>query len=65
MAVPLPNIRLKLAGVLVLKEAVVSSPGGHELSFNYTALGGRVARRVKRDPLGAHNDECEHSLSPQ
>ncbi len=28
----LPNKRLKLAGALVLKEAVVSCPGGHGIS---------------------------------
>ncbi len=34
---PLPNKRLKLAGALVLKEAVVSRPGGHGRSFNCLA----------------------------
>jgi len=31
---PPPNMRLKLAGALVLKEAVVSCPCRHELSSN-------------------------------
>jgi hypothetical protein len=35
-----PNKRLKLAGALVLKEAVVSCPGGHQLSFNTLAPAG-------------------------
>ena len=32
-----PNKRLKLAGALVLKEAVESCPGGHGLSSNTLA----------------------------
>jgi len=35
-----PNKRLKLAGALVLKEAIVSCPGGHRRSFNSLALAG-------------------------
>ncbi len=42
----LPNKRLKLAGALVLKEAVVSCPGGHGLSSTSTCAGGRVARSL-------------------
>ena len=41
-----PNKRLKLAGALVLMEPIVSCPGGHELSFNNAARGGRVARSL-------------------
>jgi len=41
---PLPNMRLKLTGALVLKEAVVSCPGGHGLSSNTLApVGGSPA----------------------
>ena len=39
-----PNKRLKLAGALVLKEVVVSCPGGHGMSLHYSCAGGRVAR---------------------
>jgi len=35
-----PNMRLKLAGALVLKEAVGSCPGGHGLSSNGLAPAG-------------------------
>ena len=42
----LPNMRLKLSGALVLKEAIASCAGGHGLSFNSTARGGRVARSL-------------------
>ena len=50
MALP-PNKRLKLAGAFVLKEAVVSCPGGHGLSSTTLA---RAASRpqLKREPLG-------------
>ncbi len=41
-----PNKRLKLAGALVLKEAVVSCPDGHGLSSNTVAPGKRVARSL-------------------
>jgi len=41
----LPNKRLKLAGALVLKEAVVSCPGGHGLSSTTVAPAG-VARSL-------------------
>ncbi len=41
-----PNKRLKLPGALVLKEAVLSCPDGHELSFNDTAPCGRVTRSL-------------------
>ena len=33
----LPNKRLKLAGGIVLMEAIVSCPGEHDLSFNSLA----------------------------
>ena len=39
-----PNMRLKLAGALVLKEAVGSYPGGHETFVHYSCADGRVAR---------------------
>ncbi len=42
----LPNKRLKLAGALVLKEAVVSCPGGHGTFVNCSCAGGRVARSL-------------------
>jgi len=41
-----PNKRLKLPGALVPKEAVVLCARVHELSFKYTAPGGRVARSL-------------------
>ena len=41
-----PNMRLKLAGVVVLVESECLCGGAHELSFNYTAPGGRVARSL-------------------
>ncbi len=37
---PPPNKRLKLAGALVLKEAVVSRPSGHGLAANCLAPAG-------------------------
>ncbi len=44
-AVPvLPNKRLKLPGGDRSSGSGVLCPGGHELSFNYTARGARVAR---------------------
>ena len=42
----LPNKRLKLAGALVLKEAVVSCPGGHGTFVHYSCAGERVARSL-------------------
>jgi len=42
----LPNKRLKLAGALVLKEAVVSCPSGHGTSSTNSCAGGRVARSL-------------------
>ncbi len=42
----LPNKRLKLTGGDRSNGCGVLCPGGHELSFNYTALGGRVARSL-------------------
>ena len=42
----LPDKRLKLAGALVLMEAVGSCPGGHGLSSIILARGGRVARSL-------------------
>ncbi len=41
-----PNKRLKLAGGDRLKGSGVLCPSGHELSFNYTARNGRVARSL-------------------
>ncbi len=41
-----PNKRLKLAGALVLKEAVGLCPGEHGLSSSSTCAGGRVARSL-------------------
>jgi hypothetical protein len=42
----LPNKRLKLAGGDRSKGTAVLCAGGHELSFNTGALGGRVARSL-------------------
>ena len=42
----LPNKRLKLAGALVLKEAVMSCPGGHGTFVHYSCAGGWVARSL-------------------
>src|SRR5205809_5748694 len=42
----LPNMRLKLAGGDRSKGNGVLCAGAHELSFTYTALGGRVARSL-------------------
>jgi len=42
----LSNKRLKLAGGDRSKGSGVLCAGAHELSFNYTALGGRVARSL-------------------
>ena len=41
-----PNKRLKLAGALVLKEAVMSCPGRHGMFVHYSCAGGRVARSL-------------------
>ncbi len=41
-----PNKRLKLPGADRLKGSGVLCPGGHELSFNDPARGGRVARSL-------------------
>ncbi len=41
-----PNKRLKLAGGDRLKGIGAVCPGGHELSFNYTARGAQVARSL-------------------
>jgi len=43
---PLPNMRLKLSGGDRLKGTGVLCAGAHELPFNYTARGGRVARSL-------------------
>jgi len=43
----LPNKRVKLPGAIVLMEAIGSCPGRHELAFNSTARGGRVARSLR------------------
>ncbi len=40
------NKRLKLTGALVLKEAVVSCPGGHGTFVHYPCASGRVARSL-------------------
>ncbi len=42
----LPNKRLKLTGGDRFKGTGVLCPAGHELSFNDTARGGRVARSL-------------------
>jgi len=42
----LPNKRLKLTGGDRSKGSGVFCPNGHELSFKYAALGGRVARSL-------------------
>jgi len=44
--VRLPNKRLKLAGSDRSSGSGVLCPSGHELSFNYTTPGGRVARSL-------------------
>jgi len=41
-----PNMRLKLPGVSVLMEAECFCAGAHELTFNDTPRGGRVARSL-------------------
>ena len=41
-----PNMRLKLAGAIVLRESKRLCAGAHKLSFNNIALGGRVARSL-------------------
>ena len=43
---PRPNKRLKLAGALVLKEAVVSCPDGHRTSSTSGCADGAVARSL-------------------
>ena len=42
----LPNMRLKLAGALVLKEAVVSCPDGHGTFVHLSFADGAVARSL-------------------
>jgi hypothetical protein len=42
----LPNKRLKLPGGDRFNGSGTLCPGGHELSFNDTARGGRVARSL-------------------
>jgi len=42
----LPNKRLKLAGLSLLKESERLCPGGHVLSFNDTAPCGPAARSL-------------------
>ena len=46
LVAPPPNKRLKLAGARVLKEAVVSCPGGHGTFVHYSCAGERVARSL-------------------
>ena len=41
-----PNKRLKLAGALVLKEAVMSCPRGHATFVHYSCADERVARSL-------------------
>ena len=41
-----PNKRLKLAGALVLKEAVVTYPDGHRTFVHYSCAGKRLARSL-------------------
>ena len=41
-----PNKRLKLAGALVLEEAVESCPSGHGTFVHFPCAGGRVARSL-------------------
>jgi hypothetical protein len=41
-----PNMRLKLAGALVLKEALLSCPGGHGASSTARCADGPVARSL-------------------
>jgi len=41
-----PNKRLKLAGALVLKEAVVSCPRGHGSSATISCARGELARSL-------------------
>ena len=43
---PPPNMHLKLAGGDRFRGSGVLCAGSHELSFNHTALGGRVARSL-------------------
>ena len=43
---PLPNMRLKLAGAVVPKETVGSCPGGHGPAATARCAGGRVARSL-------------------
>ena len=42
----LPNMRLKLSGALVLKEAIGSCPGGHGASSTASCADGLVARSL-------------------
>jgi site-specific recombinase XerD len=41
-----PNMRLKLAGARVLKEALLSCPGGHGTFVHFSCADGRVARSL-------------------
>jgi hypothetical protein len=41
-----PNMRLKLPGALVLKEAIRWCPGGHGTSSSCSCADGRVARSL-------------------
>src|SRR5689334_12811259 len=47
-----PNMRLKLAGALVLREVIVSCPSGHGRSFTSLAPAGGSPAAFNRDPLG-------------
>jgi len=42
----LPNMRLKLAGAIVLMESECLCAGAHELSFNIICASGPVARSL-------------------
>jgi len=58
----LPNMRLKLSGALVLKEALVSCPDGHGLSSNTVAPASEspaaYARAVRQRPLSVVRRHC-------
>ena len=46
VGMPLPNMRLKLTGALVLIEAVVSCPAGQGTFVHLPCASGRVARSL-------------------
>src|SRR3989449_10546762 len=60
-----PNKRLKLAGALVLKEAVVSCPGGHGTFVHFPCAGGGGARSLSAGRLAAAvQGGCTGGISP-